>query len=65
MRNADLIFISVPVGSFGKVVEEMSKFLKKGVIITDTGSTKVSVIKDVTPFIKNDVFFLRPWLFSF
>tara|TARA_B100001564_G_C20533167_1_gene620758 strand:- start:84 stop:986 length:903 start_codon:yes stop_codon:yes gene_type:complete len=56
--HADLIFMSVPVGCMGDVAKEISPFLKKGVIITDTGSTKVSVINDVKPFFTNDVFFI-------
>jgi prephenate dehydrogenase len=50
VHNADLIFIATPVGSIKQVLSEIKNSLKGGVIITDAGSTKTSVInafKDV------------------
>ena len=38
--------------------KKISNLLKKGCILTDTGSTKNSVIKDIQPFIKEDVWFI-------
>ncbi len=45
VKNADVIFIATPVGSFRTVLEQIKDAAKKDVIITDGGSTKVSVIK--------------------
>ncbi len=39
-KNADLIVLSTPVGVYGKIVQEIAPYLKKGVIITDVGSVK-------------------------
>ena len=58
VQNADLIFLSVPVGVMGEVAKKISPFLKKGAIITDTGSTKVSVIRDVKPFFPKNINFI-------
>ena len=58
VSDADLVFLCVPVGSMRDVAEKISNLLKKGCILTDTGSTKNSVIKDIQPFIKEDVWFI-------
>ena len=58
VTEADLVFLCVPVGSMRDVAKRISNLLKKGCILTDTGSTKNSVIKDIQPFIKEDVWFI-------
>ena len=56
--ESDLIFLCVPVGSMKEAIASISTGLKKGAIISDTGSTKKSVINDVTPFIPKNVSFI-------
>ena len=46
IRYADLIILAVPVGSMKSVAIEIAPSLKNGCVITDTGSTKTSVIND-------------------
>ncbi len=58
VKNADIIILCIPVGSMGNVAKKINPYLKKGAIITDTGSTKVSVIKDIEPFVPDDVCFI-------
>tara|TARA_B100000579_G_scaffold426600_1_gene434050 strand:- start:409 stop:1308 length:900 start_codon:yes stop_codon:yes gene_type:complete len=58
VKNADLIILAIPVGSMGKVAKDINPHVKKGTIIIDTGSTKISVIKDVTPFIPDHSFYI-------
>ena len=58
IKDADLIILSIPVGSMSDVAKLISPFLKKYAVITDTGSTKQSVIKDVTPHLPNNVYFI-------
>ena len=58
IKESDLIILAVPVGAMKSVAALISPYLKKNSIVTDTGSTKGSVIKDVSPFIPNDVFFI-------
>jgi cyclohexadieny/prephenate dehydrogenase len=49
VRDADLVIVSVPVGSSGAVAREIAPSLKKGAILTDVGSTKASVIAQMQP----------------
>ncbi len=44
VQDSDLIMLSVPLGVMKSIMEEMKPYLKKGVIITDAGSAKSSVI---------------------
>ncbi|WP_373229700.1 prephenate dehydrogenase [Cohnella sp.] len=45
-KDADFIFLCVPVGRLADYVDELSKLpLKPGCIITDVGSTKASVVR--------------------
>ena len=55
---ADLIILSIPVGSMSNVAKLISSYLKEGAIITDTGSTKQSVIKDIQPNLPKNVHFI-------
>ena len=58
VREADLIILAIPVGSMKTVANLIAPFLKKNTIVTDTGSTKKSVISDVNPHIPDDVHFI-------
>ena len=51
VRGADLVIVSVPVGSSGAVAQEIAPALKQGAIVTDVGSTKASVIAQMQPHI--------------
>ena len=57
-RDADLVIVSVPVGSSGAVAEEIAPTLKPGAIVTDVGSTKRSVISQMQPHIPAGVHFI-------
>ena len=58
ISEADLVILSIPVGSMKTVASVISSSLKDGAVVTDTGSTKSSVINDVYPFIPKNVFFI-------
>ena len=58
VTEADLVFLCIPVGSMRDVAKKISNLLKKGCILTDTGSTKNSVINDVNPYIPMNVNFI-------
>ena len=58
VNDADLVFLCVPVGAMQDSIISIAPGLKKGSILTDTGSTKKSVINDVSPYVPNDVFFI-------
>jgi cyclohexadieny/prephenate dehydrogenase len=58
VHDADLVVVSVPVGSSGAVAEEIAPALKPGAILTDVGSTTASVIAQMQPFVPREVHFI-------
>jgi cyclohexadieny/prephenate dehydrogenase len=58
VRDADLIVVSVPVGSSEEVAKAIAPALKKGAIVTDVGSTKASVIAQMQPHMPEGVHFI-------
>ena len=58
VSNADLIVISVPVRTSAAAVESFVGSIKPGAIITDTGSVKQPVIRDVAELIPSDAAFV-------
>ncbi len=55
VEGADLIILSVPLGAMGAVAQSIKGSLKPGAIVTDAGSSKASVIADISPHIPEDV----------
>lgn len=47
VKEADLIVLATPVGAFGPLTKKMKPFLKKGVVITDTGSVKEYALREI------------------
>ncbi|MBD1546515.1 prephenate/arogenate dehydrogenase family protein [Roseibium aggregatum] len=58
VENADLVILCVPVGAYGAVAKWIAPSLKKGAILTDVGSTKASVVRDVGPHVPDGVNFI-------
>ena len=58
VNNSDVVILATPLSTFRELVEEMSPFLKKGCIITDTGSAKLTVIEDLKDILPNGVEFV-------
>jgi cyclohexadieny/prephenate dehydrogenase len=58
VRDANLVIVSVPVGSSGAVAQEIAPALRPGAIVTDVGSTKGSVIAQMQPHIPAGVHFI-------
>lgn len=58
VADADLIIVSVPVGSSGAVAIDIASALKPGAILTDVGSTKASVIAQMAPHVPAGVHFI-------
>ena len=58
IKDADLVILAVPVGSMKSVANSITSSLKEGAIVTDTGSTKRSVINDVNPYMPKSVNFI-------
>ena len=51
VRGADVVILCVPVGAYAEVMARIAPHLKPGAILTDAGSTKGSVIRDLTPLL--------------
>ncbi|MEY4880088.1 MAG: hypothetical protein RJB62_1557 [Pseudomonadota bacterium] len=58
VKNADLVVLATPVGSFAEIASELGPHLKRGAIITDVGSVKMAVVRDVGPFVPEGVHFI-------
>jgi cyclohexadieny/prephenate dehydrogenase len=58
VKDADLVIVSVPVGSSGAVAEQIAPHLKAGAVVTDAGSTKRSVIEQMQPHLPANVHFI-------
>ncbi|HWA04125.1 MAG TPA: prephenate/arogenate dehydrogenase family protein [Rhizomicrobium sp.] len=58
VRDADLVVLATPVGSFGAIAQEMAAHLKTGAIVSDVGSVKTAVLRDVRPHIPEGVHFV-------
>ena len=58
VEDADLVVLCVPVGVNGEVAAAIGRHLKPGAIVTDVGSVKGAVIRDVGPHIPAGVHFV-------
>ncbi|MDC1382097.1 prephenate/arogenate dehydrogenase family protein [Candidatus Puniceispirillum sp.] len=58
VKDADLVIMAVPVGSVGSLAKQIIPSLKRGAVLTDTGSTKTSIIRDVAPYLRDDISWL-------
>lgn len=47
--GADLVMICTPLGAYAKVAETIAPHLAPGCIVSDVGSVKASVLRDVAP----------------
>ena len=57
-KGADLVIMAVPVGAVGKLAEKIIPHMKSGAVLTDTGSTKSSVLRDVASHLREDIHWL-------
>lgn len=58
VRDADLVVLATSVGAYGALAKEMAGDLKRGAIVTDVGSVKTAVVRDVGPFVPQGVHFV-------
>lgn len=57
-KDADLVILCSPVGTYGMLAQEICPVLKPGAILTDVGSVKGAVVKDVMPHVPSGVHFI-------
>jgi cyclohexadieny/prephenate dehydrogenase len=55
VKDADLVIACVPVGASGPVAAEIGAALKPGAIVSDVGSVKSQVLKDMAPHLPKGV----------
>lgn len=58
VRDADLVIACIPVGACESVAKQIGPHLKTGAIISDVGSVKGSVIKQMKPHLPDNVHFI-------
>jgi len=58
VEGADLVIVCVPVGVCGAVAEEIGPHLKAGAIVSDVGSVKSSIVRDMGPHLPKTVHFV-------
>ena len=58
VEGADLVILCVPVGACGPVAADIAPKLEPGAILTDVGSVKSAVIRDVSPHVPEGVHFV-------
>jgi cyclohexadieny/prephenate dehydrogenase len=49
VTDADLVILAAPVGALGEIAKTIGPHLKSGAIVSDTGSVKGAVLRDVSP----------------
>ena len=57
-KDADLVILCIPVGACGPVTQEIAPFLKPGAIVSDVGSVKGAVAREMAPYIPQGVHFV-------
>jgi len=58
VEGADCVMLCAPVGAFGALAERIAPHLAPGCVLTDVGSTKQSVMRDVGPLVPAGVHFV-------
>lgn len=57
-RDADLVIVCVPIGAYAEVGQEIAPHLKSGAILSDVGSVKQAVLRDLGPLVPDHVHFI-------
>ena len=58
VQGADCVMLCAPVGAFADLAARIGPHLAPGAVLTDVGSTKQSVIRDVGPLVPGGVHFV-------
>jgi cyclohexadieny/prephenate dehydrogenase len=58
VEGADCVMLCAPVGAFADLAGQIAPHLAPGAVLTDVGSTKQSVIRDVGPLVPAGVHFV-------
>ena len=58
VRGADLVVLCVPLGAYRDIAASIAQDLQPGAILTDVGSVKGAVVRDVGPHLPANVHFI-------
>jgi cyclohexadieny/prephenate dehydrogenase len=58
VKGADLVILCAPVGAYAALAREMGPLLRPGAIVTDVGSVKGAVVRDIGPHVAEGVHFI-------
>ena len=58
VRDADCVMLCAPVGAYAGLAQAIAPHLMPGAVVTDVGSTKISVIRDVGPLLPAGIHFV-------
>jgi len=54
VKGSDLVILATPIGTYGEIGTLICPEMKSGAILTDVGSVKGSVVKDLMPHMRED-----------
>ncbi len=58
IKEADVVIIATPVKTILNLLPQINPFLKKGCLVTDTGSTKGQIVERANKILSKDTFFV-------
>lgn len=58
VRGADLVIVCTPIGAYAEVGQEIAPHLAPGTILSDVGSVKQAVMRDLAPVVPDHVRFI-------
>jgi cyclohexadieny/prephenate dehydrogenase len=58
VREADLVMVCTPIGAYAEVGGSIAPHLAPGAILSDVGSVKQAVMRDLAPVVPEDVHFI-------
>src|SRR5215813_13467927 len=58
VEGADLVIVCIPVGQSGPAAREIAPHLAAGAIVSDVGSVKAQVVRDMAPYLPDNVHFV-------
>jgi cyclohexadieny/prephenate dehydrogenase len=58
VKEADVVVICTPVGTYGAIAQAMAPHLKPGAVVTDVGSVKGAVVASVSPHLPEHTHFV-------
>ncbi|MBA7568934.1 Cyclohexadienyl dehydrogenase [subsurface metagenome] len=58
IKEADVVILATPVKTILDLLPQINPFLKKGCLVTDTGSTKQKIVQKADKVLSKDIFFI-------